>query len=95
MKDKTRFFSALLFCTVVLFIGYAGEASALTTCTSGPVASPGAGDDLLVTGSCTVGAGTYHYGNVNIIGGGTLEFKESINAETDFWAKSILDPGGK
>jgi hypothetical protein len=49
------------------------------------------GDDLLVTGSCTVGAGTYQWRNVNIINGGSLSFQD---ATIDFWAKSILVENG-
>jgi hypothetical protein len=48
---------------------------------------PGSGDDLVVTGPCTVGAGTYHYGDVNVYGGGTLTFDD---AAIDFWATGIL-----
>ena len=55
------------------------------TCTSALL--PGNGDDLEVTGPCTVAAGTYNYGNVNIYNGGSLTFAD---AEIDFWAKSIL-----
>ncbi len=94
MKGKTSFFfSALLFCTLASFMGYGYNAEAADSCANG-ILAPGTGDDLLVTGSCTVGAGTYHYGNVNIIEGGTLQFIESTKAETDFWAKSILVENG-
>jgi hypothetical protein len=48
---------------------------------------PGNGEDLEVTGPCTVGAGPYHYGNVNIYGGGSLAFEDGV---IDFWAMSIL-----
>jgi len=65
------------------------QEDATDPCTNGTLA-PGGGEDLVVTGPCTVGAGIYRYGNVNIIEGGTLEFKESKDAEIHFWAKSIL-----
>jgi len=47
----------------------------------------GTGEDILIDSSCTVNAGTYHYGFVNIVNGGTLNFKDQT---IDFWAKSIL-----
>jgi hypothetical protein len=40
-----------------------------------------------VTSPFTVCAGTYHYGNVNVYGGGSLTFHD---APIDFWAASIL-----
>jgi hypothetical protein len=40
-----------------------------------------------VTSPYTVCAGTYHYGNVNVYGGGSLTFDD---AAIDFWATSIL-----
>ena len=60
------------------------------TCTSGDIAN-GTGDDLEVTGDCTVAAGTYHYNNVNIHSGGSLTFKDEI---IDFWAYGILVENG-
>ena len=47
----------------------------------------GGGEDLEVVGACTVGPGTYHYGDVNVLAGGTLTFTDS---EIEFWATSIL-----
>ena len=49
--------------------------------------------DLLVTGVCKVEAAKkYFYANVNILGGGSLEFEqpEGGTADIDFWAKSIV-----
>ena len=68
------------------------------TCASGtltPMMMPpvGAPLDLEVTGPCTVPAGNYYYGNVNIFKkkgattGGILSFND---ATIDFWANSIL-----
>ncbi len=58
-----------------------------TTCTTGSL-PPGNGGDLIVSGgTCTVGAGTFQYHNVNIISGGTLLFTDN---KIDFWAESIL-----
>jgi hypothetical protein len=53
--------------------------------------------DLLVSTTCTANvAGTYNYGQVNIVAGGTLEFDEPATAGThiDFWASSILIQNG-
>jgi hypothetical protein len=55
-------------------------------CTTGAIA-PGTGEDLEVTGACTVGAGTYHYRNVNIYNGGSLTFDDAV---IHFWAYNIL-----
>ncbi|MBI4382196.1 MAG: G8 domain-containing protein [candidate division NC10 bacterium] len=49
------------------------------------------GDDVEITNSCTVLAGTYKYGNVNILNGGSLIFTD---ATIDFWAASILVENG-
>src|SRR5271169_546412 len=61
------------------------------TCPTGALSPGNSGDppDLVVnTGTCTVKAGTYHYHNVNIYGGGRLEFADE--GDIDFWAESIL-----
>ncbi|GJM15046.1 MAG: hypothetical protein DHS20C13_03730 [Thermodesulfobacteriota bacterium] len=56
-------------------------------CTSGDIL-PGSGEDLKVTGPCTVKAGTYHYRNVNIYGdNASLTFKDEV---IDFWAYGII-----
>lgn len=49
------------------------------------------GDDVEITNSCTVPAGTYKYGDVNIRNGGSLIFTD---ATIDFWASSILVENG-
>ncbi len=47
--------------------------------------------DLVLSQACMVPAGTYQYGEIDIINGGSLTFKdEKIN----FWAKSILIQNG-
>ncbi len=51
----------------------------------------GTGKDVVVNGLCTVGAGTYTYGDVNIVNGGSLRFGDT---KTDFYAKSILIQNG-
>ena len=45
------------------------------------------GGDLVVDSTCVVGAGTYHYGDVNIIKGGSLQFSDAV---INFWAHGIL-----
>ncbi len=56
-------------------------------CASGDIV-PGSGEDLIVTGPCTVPAGTYHYRNVNIYGdNASLTFNDEI---IDFWAYGII-----
>src|ERR1039458_7317234 len=47
----------------------------------------GSGADLVVDSTCIVGAGTYHYGDVNIIKGGSLQFSDAV---INFWAHGIL-----
>ncbi len=73
---------------------FPGDASAVVTCPSnGSKLLPegGAGQDLEVTGTCTVGAGDYAYGNVNVFGTAdrpaVLRFKD---ARITFSARSIL-----
>ena len=43
--------------------------------------------DLVIKKQCKVNAGTYKWGNVHIVKGGTLEFTD---AAIDFWAENIL-----
>jgi hypothetical protein len=52
---------------------------------------PGDGGPLEITTPCTVAAGTYSYGFVNIHSGGELNFQD---ANIDFWATSILVEDG-
>jgi hypothetical protein len=49
------------------------------------------GGDMVIKVDCTVEAGIYKVGNVNIIKGGTLRFAD---ATIDFWAKNILVESG-
>jgi hypothetical protein len=73
---------------VLLFFGLSVAGAA---CVNG-VLSAGAGEDLEVTGPCTVKEGqTYRYGNVNIYKGGALTFEDPApDKKINFWAKSIL-----
>ena len=66
----------------------------------GGTLAPGRGEDLILSMSCRVtgpqGDGDtnphkYHYGNINIIKGGSLTFDD---ARIEFWAKSILIENG-
>jgi hypothetical protein len=72
-------------------------AGAQTTCSGGSI-SQGNGEDLHVTGPCTVKASLapYKYGDVNIYGtGASLTFLDpGTNETTDFWASSILVESG-
>ncbi len=65
--------------------------AATSLCSTGAL-PPGSSQDppdlVVNTGTCIVKAGTYHYHNVNVYGGGTLEFVDGGNI--DFWAESIL-----
>src|SRR5262245_41881014 len=57
----------------------------------GGVLDPGAGEDIVLSASCSVGAGTYHYGVVNIINGGSLNFQDKV---IHFWAQSVVVENG-
>ncbi|MCL4244767.1 MAG: pentapeptide repeat-containing protein, partial [Candidatus Dadabacteria bacterium] len=63
---------------------------ATVTCTTGAIAA-GTGEDLDVTGPCTVDGmvpnGVYHYRNVHIYDGGSLTFNDAV---IHFWAYNIL-----
>ena len=72
------------------------------SCLGGTLTPPNpAGSDLVVKGpvkngvmvplDCKVGAGTYTFGNVYILAGGTLDFTD---ATIDFWASNILVENG-
>jgi len=81
-------------CTTALFLaGFVPSQSAVAatrtiTVTTGALPS-GDGEDLIVnTGTVLVKPGVYKYHNVNIYGGGTLQFEDAGNI--DFWAESIL-----
>jgi len=88
------------FCLVGLLFAAAGigglpwlavrAEAATVTCSGGNLAA-GSGEDLLVTGPCTVAAGTYRYGNVNVYGGGSLTFQDAV---IDFWTSGLLVENG-
>lgn len=76
---------------VLVLLGGA-EVACAVQCPAGggdtPEALPaGSGEDLEVVGPCTVGAGTYHYGNVNVYDGGSLTFADAV---VDFWTSGIV-----
>lgn len=73
-------------CVVLFWLLASGAFGQAVVCDGGALAA-GNGEDLEVKGACTVGAGTYRYGAVNIYGGGKLTFAD---AKIDFWASSIL-----
>ncbi len=72
---------------MLVVLARASSAAAQCPPPGGTALPPGAGEDLEVTSPYTVCAGTYHYGNVNVYGGGSLTFDD---AAIDFWAASIL-----
>src|SRR5215472_9423567 len=74
----------------LLFLAPLGFAATPVVCTTGalPQGNQANPPDLVVTtGTCTVGMGNYYFHNVNIFGGGQLQFTDVV---TDFWAESIL-----
>jgi hypothetical protein len=79
----------------ILLIGtfiFAGPALAQPSdpCPTGQLGT-GTGQDIVINRKCTVGMGTYNYGNVNIIAKGSLVFEENVrNEKIDFWAKSAV-----
>jgi hypothetical protein len=75
--------------STLILVVLARASTALAQCppAGGTALPPGTGEDLEVTTPYTVCAGTYHYGNVNVYGGGSLTFDD---AAIDFWATSIL-----
>ncbi len=66
------------------------ELDASQACPSGRLL-PGNGEDLVLDAPCSVSGGNYHYGNINIVNGGSLDFADSV---IDFWAKSFLVENG-
>jgi hypothetical protein len=59
--------------------------------------NPGQQPDLLLNTTCKISqAGTYYYGNVNIVAGGRLEFDEpsGTGSQINFWAKNIVIENG-
>jgi G8 domain len=83
---------AMALLAAVVVGGFCQVAGAATpmVCTTGalPHGSKASPPDLVVTtGTCIVGLGTYYFHNINIFGGGKLQFADAL---TDFWAESIL-----
>jgi cell migration-inducing and hyaluronan-binding protein len=102
---SARLIVGLLFGLSLMF-GMAGEATAQPpppiTCTGGQVPAqdllqpaPAEQPDLRIAGVCKVQPGKkYFYANVNILDKGKLEFEESPQPLTDFWASSIIIENG-
>lgn len=63
-----------------------GTRQAADTCASGVLNSRNGGD-LIVTARCQVPAGTYQFGDVHVLAGGSLEFDDAV---IQFWAANIL-----
>src|SRR5262245_57032326 len=89
MKTFLQIVAAVLVMSAIFIVGE--PAAMAATCTGGAVEVVTDGRDLEVTGPCTVGAGIYKYGNVNIYGSeqkpASLTFQD---AAVEFWAKAIL-----
>ncbi|MGI9534672.1 MAG: hypothetical protein ACR2NW_06960, partial [Thermodesulfobacteriota bacterium] len=90
MMNTLRTYSSL---TIVLFVtilclsfNSIAIGQSVVTCQDAELQS-GNGEDLEVTGTCMVGAGTYNYRYVNIYNGGELIFDDAV---IDFWTSSIL-----
>ena len=70
---------------VAILCAMAPHSLAAAGCPQPVPASNGA--DLVIDSTCVVGAGTYHYHDVNIIKGGSLQFSDAV---INFWAHGIL-----
>src|SRR4030095_3143308 len=92
-NTKTVAVAVLLIVAVLAFPTSSVEAQkrGVESCQDGTVPPTQDGSDLIVNVDCKVGAGTYKFGNVNIIAGGTLSFAD---ATIDFWAANILVENG-
>ena len=91
--NKTAIVVAVLLVIAALpFPTSSAQAQRPDSCLGGTLTPPTpAGSDLVVKVDCTVGAGTYKFGNVNILAGGILRFAD---ATIDFWAANILVENG-
>ena len=94
MSWMKTFLQGIAAAFVIAAIATGGGSSDAVAATCSGTLAPGSGEDLEVTGTCTVepSATAYRYGNVNIYGkDGKLIFKDGT---TTFWAKSILVESG-
>ena len=99
MKGKTTTMAVALVLMAAWLTAQAGRAEAKDphNCTHGEknkLRPSQDGGDLTIQGlDCLVQAGTYKFGNVNILEGGTLRFAD---ANIDFWAANIVvEKGGR
>ena len=76
-----------------------GEISPKHQNLGGPKGDTNSQSDLKITKPCWIDtAGTYVFGNINIVDGGSLEFREPAaeGSQVNFWAKNIIvENGGK
>src|SRR2546427_1749662 len=97
MKGKTTTIAVALFLTAAWLTAQAGRAEAKDahSCSrgeTGKLRPTQDGGDLTIQGKdCLVQAGTYKFGNVYILEGGTLRFAD---ANIDFWAANIVVESG-
>ncbi len=100
MNRANRTIAGAALIVSVLLGGMLGAAEAQQKCLAGqltPTKPEDPVEDLLIQGAaqpleCKVGPGTYYFGNVNILKGGTLRFTDPPTKDNPihFWAKSIL-----
>ena len=94
LNDYHPFFCLLLMAALLVTFACLPPAASAVVCNEDqelPL-GPGSGEDLQVTGPCTVNEGqTYHYRDVNIYNGGSLKFVDPApDKPIHFWARSIL-----
>ena len=77
---------------MLVLLARASGAAAQCPPAGGTALPPGTGEDLEVTSPYTVCAGTYHYGNVNVYGGGSLTFDSTEGVGTTFYARLPTQP---
>ena len=109
MKNFTGYsctsFGSLLGATLLTFfaspnVGTAADCKPITDLPTKPIVStdgsfPASPPDITISDCRTVAPGTYTSGYINIVAGGTLQFNETQNSVTNFYAKSILvEQGG-
>ena len=94
LNDCHPFFCLLLMAVFLVGLVCLPPAASAVVCNEdqGLPLGPGSGEDLEVTGPCTVNEGqTYHYRDVNIYNGGSLTFGDPAPGKgIHFWARSIL-----
>ncbi len=93
LERRFFFYAALVFASLVAFgkLSTPSPVSAAPDPCPGGNLAPGGGEDIVLSAPCSAGVGTFHYGNVNIVNGGSLTFQDQA---IDFWSKNILVENG-